>query len=313
MDMVYRILWVEDNDNWYRANLHSIREIVEEEYGFRLFVRQARGGEDMPDASTWRSFDVVLMDLNLVGQDGAELIRRLRQHDVYTDVVFYSQSGPLAVRERAQQLALDGIFCAGRDGGVFSDKVRAVIGNTIKKVQDINNLRGLVVAEASEVDVLLHEVIELHHKCLSVVDAEKFTHEFLQKIIEDARKTVKDLEKFNALVMADILDSRHTTAFQLWKAVVRICKRNPAFPSDLLTRVQAYQVEVINPRNDLAHSIADYDEATGATTLRNRKRPEKTLEFSDTWCRDMRRTLSEHRNSLSRLKDMLAEDVPQSD
>lgn len=306
MDMAYRILWVEDNDNWFRANLPSIREMVEEDHGFKLFVRQAKGAEDMPDMDLWRSFDIVLMDLNLVGQDGAELIRRLREQEVYTDVVFYSQSGSQAVRLRAQELSLDGIFCAGRDGGVFADKVRAVIGNTIKKVQDVNNLRGLVVAEASEVDVLLHEVIELHHKGLGSDDATQFMIELLGKIAEDAQGSVQDLDGYKEAALVDLLDSRHATAFQLWKAVVRVLKKMQV-PNELLVKIKAYQVEVMNPRNDLAHSIAEYDEQVGTTTLRNRKRPDKVLEFSDEWCRDMRKTLLEHRQALTRLKELLAQ------
>jgi hypothetical protein len=312
MEMVYRILWVEDDDNWYRAAHKTIEYLIEDDLGFKLHVTRAKGRDELPVPSIWRTYDIVFMDLSLVAPndgsdgDGGDIIRSIRDHEVYTDVIFYSQSGPKVVRGRARDLELDGVFCAGRDDNAFYDKVKDVIGNTIRKVQDINALRGLVVAEAGDVDALLYEVIDLHYKKLEGDEAAKFRGEFFRRLEEDAAGAAKELAKLSDAALDAIVGSRLTTANHLWRATVRISSARTGLSEEVIELIKNYQEQVQRPRNELAHCVAMYDERTGVTTLINKRDPDKNTEFTDEWCRDMRRKLVQHRNALVALRETLA-------
>lgn len=306
MDMAYRVLWVEDNDNWLRSNRELLRQVIEDEYDFRMVLTTAQGSQTMPAVELWRTFDIVLMDLNLVGEDGATLIDRLRKNEIYTDVVFYSAKGAQDVRRRAQELELDGVFCSSRDGNAFTDKVAAVVGNTVKKVQDVNNLRGLVTAEASDVARLFHDVVLSHQSALGDTEAADFARAFYQSLLEECESRLTALNKLAAASLPELLSSPHASDFQLWRQVVRIAEKAAGLQGEHITTIKQFQQQVQSPRNDLAHAIAEYDEARGLTTLRNRKKPDKVQEFTDAWCRDLRRTLRVHRTALSALAGLYA-------
>jgi hypothetical protein len=83
--------------------------------------------------------------------------------DVLTDVVFYSAKGPKFIKDKAAELGLEGVYFSDRNQDQFIEKVSKVIKSTIRKVQDLNNLRGLVMAEVSELDHMMSEIINKYY------------------------------------------------------------------------------------------------------------------------------------------------------
>jgi hypothetical protein len=306
MNLTYRILWVEDNDQWFRVHQGLIRDVIEDEYGFSLKVVRATGEADLPPTETWSQFDIVLMDLGLVGaKDGGLLVQNLRSHQVLTDVVLYSQAGATAVRKRASDLNLDGVFCADRAGERFEEKVRAVVANTVKKVQDVNNFRGLVVAAAGDTDALMLEVIGSHHRALEGPEASKFHSDLLKRLNDDVEKASTELDKLKDMEFSAILESRLLTAYLRWRTIKRLSDKYADALGDDLKVLGKYSDEVIGPRNKLAHVVAELDEATGLVTLKSLK-PGEDQQFTHDWCVDMRNTLKRHRNALERLRASIA-------
>ena len=157
MNLKYKILWIENEEDWVDSIEDQIQEYLDN-LGFE-FKKKLISKEDQEiDYNSW---DLILMDLNLASQpNGAELISKIRNQGVYTDVVFYSSSGIDELRTKGREKELDGVYYSSRDVNLFIKKVKAVIDTTIKKVQDLNNLRGLVMAEVSELDSRMASLIK---------------------------------------------------------------------------------------------------------------------------------------------------------
>jgi DNA-binding response OmpR family regulator len=162
MKLKYKILWIENEQDWVESIEDQIQEYLEELgfiYEMKLIDKEVSGID-------YNDYDIILMDLNLADQpNGADLISKIRGLDVYTDVVFYSASGITELRTKGKEKELEGVFYCGRTPNrEFVNKVKAVINSTIKKVQDLNNLRGLVMAEVSELDAMMDEIILSYFK-----------------------------------------------------------------------------------------------------------------------------------------------------
>ena len=157
MKLKYKILWIENEQDWVDSIEDQIQEYLED-LGFTYDMKLI-GKEEKNIA--YNDYDLILMDLNLADQpNGAELISKIRELGSYTDVVFYSSMGIDALRETGKEKELEGVYYSGRTPETsFVKKVKAVIDSTLKKVQDLANLRGLVMAEVSELDEKMEDVL----------------------------------------------------------------------------------------------------------------------------------------------------------
>ncbi|NHC43589.1 response regulator, partial [Bacillus sp. MM2020_1] len=159
MRLNYEILWFEDNLSWFNTSSMYIEEFLNNS-GFELVTYQYENDrQGLEEIIKKHNFDLILMDYNLVGKNGDELIEKIRDLNIYTDIIFYSQNGAQPIRDIIRVKGIDGIFCSGRDIEEFEEKVNGVIGNTIKKVQDVNNIRGLVIAETIDLENILEVII----------------------------------------------------------------------------------------------------------------------------------------------------------
>lgn len=86
--------------------------------------------------------------------EGETINRKIREEKVYSEIVFYSSQYE-ALQAKLNEHFVEGIFTSSREE--LADKVESIINVTIKKVQDVNNLRGLIMAVA-ELDVLKEEI-----------------------------------------------------------------------------------------------------------------------------------------------------------
>ena len=195
------------------------------------------------------------MDLNLADQpNGAELISKIRDLGVYTDVVFYSASGIDELRAKGREKELEGVFYSGRTPDTaFVNRVKAVIDATLKKVQDLNNLRGLVMAEVSELDAVMDRIIpsyfstaekmELFHKHIT---ANRETT--LQKSLNCTNKCQLTWRGKDIQEIVSLLDSS-----QKARAIKIIIEQSRPDLYSESNFYEEYNATIITPRNELAH------------------------------------------------------------
>ena len=251
MNLKYRILWIENEEDWVESIEDQIQEYLEDlglVYERKLIAKEEQG-------ISYNDYDLILMDLNLADQpNGAELISKIRDLGVYTDVVFYSASGIDELRARGREKELEGVFYSGRTPDTtFVNRVKAVIDATLKKVQDLNNLRGLVMAEVSELDAMMDIIIPsffntqermvLFHKHITA-NREKT----LQKSLNCDNKCQLSWRGNSIQEIVPLLDSS-----QKARAIRMILEqiRTDLYPEGNF--YEDYVAAIITPRNELAH------------------------------------------------------------
>jgi hypothetical protein len=164
MNIKFYLLWFENEPTWVQGKIDDIKDIIEEE-GFE-WIEPLVFKKETEFTGNYDDFDMILVDYRLVGgkkkgKTGADIIDNIRK-DCYSNIIFYSQDGEDVLRGEIAERNLDGVFCVSRDD--FLDRFEDIFHATIKKVEDVNNLRGLVMAETADLESIKNEIIELYDK-----------------------------------------------------------------------------------------------------------------------------------------------------
>lgn len=146
MNLKYVIMWFEDSRAWVEASRGAIERYLQD-LGFSpVIVRQPSGKRSLQIIKKLNP-DLILIDLNLAGKSkGQDIVEKIRNNELYTDVVFYSQHTDF-LEEVGK---LEGVFYCVRDE--LENKTKKIIDITVKREQDVNNLRGLLIAEAIDLE-----------------------------------------------------------------------------------------------------------------------------------------------------------------
>lgn len=273
MRLKYKILWVENDSDWAESIEEEIKELIEKQYGFDYNKTFAIKQDD---AIMFNNYDLILMDLNLESEPtGDVLIKNIRNREIYTDVIFYSADGLQKIKQKAHDLDLEGVYFASRDKDLFIKKVNSVIKTTIHKVQDLNNLRGLVMAEVSELDVLMSDIINKYYVLSASAEKTLLFHKHITKSQEQRIKSLltgcANENKICCHIWKKLSIDKiipNLESYSMAKAV------NYVIPPDFYMPQKAnfledYKAEIISVRNQLAHCKSE--EADGKEILKTRK------------------------------------------
>lgn len=303
MKLSYKILWFEDDTVSYNGKKEMVKAIVEDELGFHFpEPRNEINGDNIEDIN-YDDFDLLIADLNLAGTKGTALIDRIRHNlGIYTEVIFYSSEGEKAVRNALKEYEIDGAYCADR-GEDFEDKVRKVIKTTVKKVQDLNNMRGLIMAETSDIDKIMFEIItKVLEKNTSGI-GEKLKESIFANVNSKVNEKKDKFDKHNGKNIDRIIfDNLMFDASEKIKAVQFIIDAiehdvtNP-YKADVFKTSYS---EITKKRNLLGHETQKPIDGKIMVGI-----GEHAFEFSDDFCIDMRRKVKKHSDDLDAILQMI--------
>ncbi|HIP26282.1 MAG TPA: hypothetical protein EYG80_01335 [Flavobacteriaceae bacterium] len=199
MTLDYKILWIDDREEFFSNHKSYIEEYLEN-LGFDAKITTyksfAEFEEKEKEATHQKIYDLFLIDLNLDhGKTGDELIIQIRGNRILTDIIFYSTS-LIDVRRKVNDNDIEGVYVTSRNQTDFEEKVTDVIDVTIKKVQDVNNLRGLIMAEVAELDRIKERIIKGYN---SQADS-AFKKYIKEKVFS---KIKEELESLNCIVKVE--------------------------------------------------------------------------------------------------------------
>lgn len=307
MKLKYRILWIENIQDWVESIEDQIQEYLED-LGF-IYERTLIGKEEKD--IDYNNYDLILMDLNLADQpNGAELISKIRNWGVYTDVVFYSARID-ELKAKGKEKELEGVYYSGRTPETsFVKKVKAVIDSTLKKVQDLANLRGLVMAGVSELDVRMLSLIDIYY---IQNGSETKTKEFKKHLVDDIEKATKKKltsskncdkqckHKWSSLTIQEIINDFEFDASRKARAIKLIIEtemipyqaKNNNFYED-------YLQDMLNMRNNLAHCVSCVKD--GKEILITKK---GEVEFDDKKFQEIRKQIKEYNNLFNNIEEKI--------
>jgi CheY-like chemotaxis protein len=275
MNPSYRIIWVDDRPDW----VESVKEDVIEHLrlsGYEPDITILDDGNGLLDRCKSADVDLIIIDFHLPQKNGDALISDIRGSGRFTEIVFYSQ----AQLKREDFSVMDGVFLCQRDEAV--DKVRQVIDLTLHKLGDLGVVRGLVIAAAIDLEVIIEELV------VSVFDEKGPL--FRERILD---KRYLDFEKKSALLIGAVKDQ------------IRDCGDNERKSKleEVKSILNDFCKDVVDHRNILAHSCCVKKD--GHIVLEGINSRTKKIEFGTSWLSDMRTSLRKHRENLHVLGELL--------
>ena len=154
MRLVFSVLWFDDDEEYFDSiDIEPLeKEILS--WGFWPKIEKVTTPEDFSNRSPFESYDLIVVDRNLEGcEDGQVFIANIRENAIYTEIIFYTAGNTSDLWEAIRTKELEGVFVSSRLN-VLS-KIEAVGRQSIRKILDLENMRGIVMAEVGELDLLL--------------------------------------------------------------------------------------------------------------------------------------------------------------
>jgi hypothetical protein len=300
MKINYYILWVEDDNSWYETTAELFKDTVKD-YGFDPLIERKKTLDEVTHelvGNGLKKYDIFLIDFNLRNsRDGSSIIDFLRDKNIYTDIIFYS-SDKQTIIDSIKEKELEGVYHSDRNE--IESKFEKVFLTTIKKIEEINSMRGLIVGETSDLDAMIEENLSrcIELDIVKAFDIDKFVNEqILEKEQERYNRLKAEYEKGGIAAILPRID-----AIRKWELLRGILKKNKEKHGYIASFIDVngpYQTEVIDIRNKFAHAKVITNE-DGVDFLKAQI-GDKHFEFHDDTFKSIRTNLKKHRDSLVEL------------
>ncbi len=261
MKLTYHVLWFEDQFDEIQGFLEALGDFISEA-GFKLEVekRTSVTSEEIDSLAiqlnNYNPYDVIIFDYELGAdsKNGIDIAGSLR-NKIFTDMIFYSGKEAASLRQMLFEQEVDGVFIVARQS--FIDDVEPIIEDHIKKISDINNIRGMVMSTMSSIDRTMRDLICSKHQNLKPEEREAIFLKAKNRVLKsfsDKKKKVENLNTFD-----DLLNNPHLIDFDKVRRSLGSLFQDGSDESSQLNN-DSLLVKVQNERNGLAHQHDEYTE-----------------------------------------------------
>lgn len=295
MKIKYKVLWVEDHFKSVQFAIDGIEDRLED-YGFKFEVDKKTSlneddlGKLSDKLSQYNPYDMIVFDYDLGEQTrkGNEIARELRK-SIFTDMIFYSGKAPRELRKTLFDSQVEGVFTVSRPD--FVDEAWPIIEDQIKRICDINNMRGVILDEMSKIDLRMRGLY--NDKYVGLLDEEKERQvKKIREKLEERQKSSRDqLEQVNSETLPEMIIDPQKTEFN----IVRM-RLKKFYNDDELLGEQGKLIKNQLLRNQFAHNMAIYDEEKGTVSLNG---IDKVYNFNN--FKDIRNELIDLLNQIEQL------------
>jgi hypothetical protein len=217
--------------------------------------------------SPFVNLDLIVVDYDL-GDDtdhGETFIRNVRDNNVLTEVVFYSNNASKELWNAIAEKELEGVYIANRNAVL--PRIERVARQSVQKILDLNNMRGMVMAEVGDIDLILDQVFAKGWPNLNAAHQEEIIGKFREKALEQVGQSRTFLESLTVgSQVSEILEACDSN--KRWQNFNRLKRHIPELkncnPGD-------YPAEILSPRNFLAHGQAREEDGVHIFSYRGRE------------------------------------------
>lgn len=293
--MDVKILWVEEERSWLRDARECLEERLRGKLALGLDERDAidiagREGREIDakwvrdEVARFKGYDMVFIDYQLNADDttGAHFAKQLRSARKYTEIIFYSAFKEQAAEAlRSEGLQLSGIYLVGRGQNSAPEEFVAecfpIVEDILGKILDLTRMRGIVVAEMSDIESELAERVMAHPK-FQEVDGERIAS-LAAANLEERADDVRGIDVKGRKAPELLRNER----FRRWifqrQIVEQIAKEIAG--GEAFGKYSKATEKLRGPRNDLAHRSKLPDEYDDARFLKIRRDIEKCRRLLD--------------------------------
>jgi hypothetical protein len=306
MMLKYRILWFEDNEDYLESLKPRIVRFIDD-LGFDPEIIPKTDNTDV-DAllNSIEDFNLILMDYNLnsgpkADGQGSKILKKIRENDLYTEVVFYSNAKNIL---KARKEGFDGVYFTEKDQ--LFDKIKSVIILTLKKNQDINNIRGLVISEAIDLEEKMENIL------LKFFNFDRYEMEVFKTIFNPDFTSFTFNNKFSLINIAlnkrkeklsNSLQQPSDTGKKLTSGEKKAITDQIKLLNEFKEIFILIESEVIGTRNTLAH-VKPHEK--NKLKSRSKDKKGKDIIIDDEWCKLTRSTLKKHSKNIDDLLKKLS-------
>jgi hypothetical protein len=261
MKLEYKVLWFEDQFSEVEGDVERLEALVRE-YGFiPEFDHRDRISEQEIETlalslEEYNPYDLIIFDYDLGGNsaNGLNIAAHLR-NKIYTDMIFYSGQVPQQLRKYLFDSEVDGVFIVHRD--VFYDDIEPIVEDHIKKLSDLNNIRGVVMAVTSEIDQSIRDLlVEKVSSQLNDEQKEILFKKTKKKLSDSLRSRIKKVEEIDSIEkLTSSFTNYNIFDFNRVRLTYLSASEEGSQESDVFTDGSNLH-QVINERNKLAHEKA---------------------------------------------------------
>ncbi len=283
----YKIYWFENEEGWLDSAIAKLEEKYEEsKIEFEIVKFKNKDGIDGITPTT--EIDIVLMDYNLTGVKGDEIISILRERDILCDVIFYSQNAnfddELKDREGVQTTARNNL----------SGELNKRIDNHKLTIENVSTFRGTFITSAIDLELKMNEIISSFFSLNS--DKELF---FKQEIIETDFFHVGAKLKVVARIGREILKDLDETVAKSSDEKKLTLNKTKTKLQQTINIFKRYPDEIMHVRNTLAHSKDGIHEDGSSLFIHNTMKTQYVI--NESWVREKMKHLVVHSINLDRL------------
>lgn len=249
MKLTYSILWFDNSQDFFDSLDCEELEKAIRSWGFTPKIMFETDSEAFLSHSPFVNLDLIVVDYDL-GDDtehGQKFIRDVRDNSVLTEVVFYSNNASKELWNAIAEKELEGVYVANRNAVL--PRIERVARQSVQKVLDLNNMRGMVMAEVGDIDLILDDLFSTGWPRLDAANQGDIVGRFREKALEQLEQTQASLATLKVdSPVSEILDACDSN--KRWQNFNRLKRHVPELrncnPGD-------YPAEILSPRNFLAH------------------------------------------------------------
>ena len=256
MKISYSVLWLDDQEDYLTtiresSALGNLKDIIQE-WGFEPSFEYVTEPDKFLQDYQHDDFDLLVVDYDLGSSEhGGSFIEKVRNNQVYTEVIFYSSGDISDLWEAVKNRQLEGVFLSDRNG--LLSKMEIVAEQSVKKVLDLNNVRGIVMAEVGEIDELLDNLATTMFNTLNQEKKERVLEDYINDVSDLHDKKKQKVETVDSI--DDLLDL--CESYKKWQFCKSLVKSKNKAKSE---GMDGYPEDVLKLRNILAHGIPEEKE-----------------------------------------------------
>lgn len=297
MKLQYKVLWFDDSSEIFDSlDFDYLKEQISG-WGFIPVFDLVTTPDAFKAKTPYDDYDLLVVDYNLQEYGyGEEFISQVRDQQVFTEIIFYSSGSASLLWKAVHDHKLEGIYIANKEA--IPERILKIGQQTLRKVLDLENMRGIVMAEVGDLDLVLNTILT---SAIAGLPAEKQTEifdRFYAASSEHHANHKESLDKFKEAPTVELLLSL-CDSDKRWQNYGRTKKHHAVLKK---TVIGDYVADVLRPRNFLAHGVPTPGE-DGSSIFHYQG---KEFLFNETISTELRTKIIEYKKTFSQISSELA-------
>jgi len=300
MNLNYSILWYDDDKNFFDSqDMEPIEEAITS-WGFRPQIIPVHDAAELKQHEPFNQFDMLVVDLELGGNEhGAQFIKNVRDNNVFAEIIFYSMKGADELWQIIGRERLEGVFVVYKTR--IEQKLIRVAHQSVRKVLDLENMRGIVMAEVGDLDEILEKIFTIAMSGITEEQRQQVYKSFVKKSREPDKKFEEALSAFENEPTIEQLLTLSDGSEKRVQNFNRVRQHHPLLKSHNFS--EEYRNTILSPRNFLAHGVPERKE-DGSLLFRHRG---KEFLFDDEVGKTLRHKILEYNSAFSEIAEALSQ------